>query len=82
MPALQVRDLPETIYRRLKEEADRDHRSLAQQAVVTLARGLRMETDPVDRRRRLLEEIDRGRKAIKGRKTTDPVRFVREDRER
>lgn len=38
MPTLQVRDLPEHLYRLLKERARREYRSLAGQAVVELER--------------------------------------------
>jgi hypothetical protein len=40
MPSLQVRDLPEAIYRKLLNEAEKEHRSLAQQAIAVLAIGL------------------------------------------
>jgi plasmid stability protein len=41
MPSLQVRELPENIYRLLQENAAKEHRSLAQEAVVTLAKSLK-----------------------------------------
>lgn len=40
MPALQVRDFPETLYQQLKDSAAREHRSLAQQTVALVERGL------------------------------------------
>ena len=36
MPALQVRELPDEIYERLKAVAEAEHRSLAQQTIVAL----------------------------------------------
>ncbi len=36
MPALQVRDFPEELYERLKEYAELNHRSIAQQTIVAV----------------------------------------------
>lgn len=36
MPALQVRDFPEELYRQLKACADREHRSITQQTIVAV----------------------------------------------
>ena len=36
MPALQVRDLPQDLYDKLKYRAEREHRSLAQQTIVAI----------------------------------------------
>ena len=81
MPTLQVRNVPEHIYRRLADLAGKERRSLAQQAVATLAKGLEVEVDPKTRRRRVLEEAKRlnlGR----GKSLPDFVKLIREDRER
>jgi len=81
MPLLQVRDVPEHIYRRLAELAEKERRSLAQQAVAVLAKGLEVEVDPKARRRKVLEEakrLDLGR----GKSLPDFVKLIREDRER
>jgi hypothetical protein len=62
MPALQIRDLPDHIYKRLAEQAERERRSLAQQAVVVLARGLNVDLEYKKRLRSVLEnrsKIDR-----------------------
>jgi len=40
MPALQVRDLPDDLYDELKAQALRENRSLTQQAIVVLRKGL------------------------------------------
>ncbi len=42
MPALQVRDFPEDLYEELKECAEREHRSIAQQTTFILDRYLRI----------------------------------------
>ncbi len=46
MPTLQVRDVPEHIYRRLADLAEKERRSLAQQTLVVIAKGLELEIDP------------------------------------
>jgi len=58
MPSLQVRELPENIYLQLCQEAEKQHRSIAQQAVAILARGLNQELDPKSRRGALLAKIN------------------------
>jgi hypothetical protein len=81
MPLIQVRDVPEHIYRRLVDAAARERRSLAQQVVAVLAQGLDVEVDAKSRRSKLLES----RLVINAERTnqlTDPVRLVREDRQR
>lgn len=42
MPALQVRDFPEDLYEKLKECAEQEHRSIAQQTTYILSRYLRL----------------------------------------
>ena len=81
MATLQVRDVPEHIYRRLAELAEKERRSLAQQTVAVLAKGLDVEVDPKARRRKVLEEakrLDLGR----GKSLPDFVKMIRQDRER
>jgi plasmid stability protein len=80
MPSLQVRDLPDHLYRKLVEAAKREHRSLAQQAAATIARGLGLELDPASRRQELLRALrDRPRVEVPA-DLPDPVALVREDR--
>jgi len=81
MPLIQVRDVPEHMYRLLAEQAERDRRSLAQQVVAVLARGLRVDVDAKSRRRALLETILSGTSTKTG-KLNDPARLIREDRRR
>ena len=50
MPSLQVRELPENIYRLLQKKAKDEHRSLAQEAVVALAKGLNTSVSNKTRR--------------------------------
>ena len=42
MPALQIRDLPQGTYDALKWRAEREHRSMAQEATVAIERHLEM----------------------------------------
>ena len=81
MPTLQVRDVPDHIYRRLADLAEKERRSLAQQTLVVLAKGLEIDIDPKARRRAALERAKRlnlGR----GKSLPDFVKMIREDRER
>ena len=41
MPALVIKDLPAELHRRLKDDAERHHRSMTQQAIAILEQGLR-----------------------------------------
>lgn len=82
MPSLQVRELPEHIYRSLCHEAEVSHRSIAQQAVAILAKGLNLDLAPQMRRKALLAAI----REVAGRQDTsgleDPALLIREDRDR
>jgi hypothetical protein len=81
MPLIQVRDVPEHIYRRLAEQAKTERRSLSQQTIAVLAKGLDVDVDPKERRRRALAEI---KEKLGGRRRTlsDPAKLIREDRDR
>ena len=81
MPLLQVRDIPEHLYRILAEQAERERRSLAQQAVTVLARGLDAELDVKARRQRVLRAIKESGQT-KPAKLKDPAKLIREDRRR
>ena len=59
MPALQIRDIPQGLYDELRLRAEREHRSLAQQATVAIEQHLRM-VPPAERpARQLTEEEER-----------------------
>jgi len=82
MPSLQVRDLPEAIYRKLADRAQREHRTLSQQATVLLEKALETSPSPRERRQRLLKEL-RERPLIESWEgLVPPETLVREDRER
>ena len=82
MPSIQVRDLPEQIYRKLQINAKKDHRSLSQQAIVTLKKGLGIDENPKERRRMLVDQILSRRVLIDSEKLDDPTNLIREDRDR
>jgi len=80
MPTLQVRDLPDEIYKQLSYLADKEHRSLSQQTVVLLREGIVSKLGNQERRKRILEQgtgIN-----INGNSLPDPVNLIREDRDR
>ena len=81
MPLIQVRDVPDHIYRLLAEQAGRERRSLAQQVVAVLARGLQVEVDAKARRRTLIETLRSG-SHDRASKLSDPAKLIREDRRR
>ncbi len=79
MPLIQVRDVPDHLYRLLAQQAERDHRSLAQQVLAVLARGLQVDLDTKARRHKLLEAIRASHHRGVG-KLSDPVKSIRQDR--
>lgn len=81
MPNLQVREVPMHVYGQLKELAAKEHRSLAQQTLITIERGLETTGDARKRRRAVLDRI-RGRRHQNTSKFSDPVDMLREDRSR
>lgn len=82
MPSIQVRDVPEQIYNKIKNNAQKDHRSLSQQAIVTLKKGLGIDENHKERRRILVDQIMSRRVAFDIAKLEDPVSLIREDRDR
>jgi hypothetical protein len=81
MPLLQIRDVPEHLYRLLAEQAEKERRSLAQQAVVALARALHGEVDARARRQALLEALQSAPPAQTD-ALSSPAKLIREDRRR
>jgi len=82
MPSIQIRDLPEQIYSKIKNNAQKDHRSLSQQAIVTLKKGLGIDENHKERRRILVDQIMSRRIAFDIAKLENPVNLIREDRDR
>jgi hypothetical protein len=82
MPSLQVRELPEHIYQSLCHEAEASHRSIVQQAVAALAKGLQLDLAPQMRRKALLSAIRDGAVKHETSGLPDPAQLIREDRDR
>ena len=81
MPLLQVRDFPADIYEEIIFEARQQNRTIAQQTIVLIKKGLGEEISNKERRRRLLEEI-RKNDIPEEVKAIDVVKWIREDRNR
>ncbi|MBN1674601.1 MAG: hypothetical protein JXR37_26375 [Kiritimatiellae bacterium] len=82
MTNLQVREVPVHVYGKLKELAAREHRSLAQQTLITIERGLGMAGGARERRRAVLERIRTRDRGVETGRLRDPVEMLREDRAR
>jgi hypothetical protein len=82
MPTLQVREVPMHVYGQLKELAAKEHRSLGQQTLVTIERGLNAVPDAVERRRALLDKVRRRTVGPKASDLPSPADVLREDRSR
>ena len=80
MPTLQVREVPAEVYGALVEASVKERRSLAQQALVTLERGLGLAESGKARRRRVLAAIAATPKPDVD--LPDAATLVREDRHR
>jgi plasmid stability protein len=81
MRTLQIRNLPDHVYEALALRAEREGRSLAQQAVHEL--GKMPEVEARARRRRAVAELAEGYRRDGARRLNrSPVALVREDRER
>ncbi len=80
MPSLQVREMPIALFTKLKERAKSEHRSIAQEAIILLEKGLNVSTSARDRRRELVASILKSKPSEYRRQ--DPVPYIREDRER
>jgi hypothetical protein len=81
MPLLQVRECPEDIYKKISVTAKHQNRTIAQQVIVLLEKGLGQDQSNMERRKSILEKI-RERVISKEIKEIDPVVLIREDRDR
>ena len=81
MPLLQVRECPEDIYKKVALAAKRQNRTIAQQVVVLLEKGLGQEESNIERRKQLLYKIE-SRQISDKVKAIDAVALIREDRDR
>jgi hypothetical protein len=81
MPLLQVRDFPEDIYEEITLEARRQNRTIAQQTIVLIKKGLGDKNSNQERRRLAIERAN-SRIIPETVKSIDFVKLIREDRER
>ena len=81
MPLLQVRDFPADIYEEIIFDAKRQNRTIAQQTIVLIKKGLNEEVSNQERVRRILDEI-RKNDIPEEVKAIDVVKWIREDRNR
>ncbi len=79
MASLQIRDLPDDVYRALVERARREGRSLAQQALYELRKLAEVEAE--EHRRVVLERLRSRPTSARLEELPDPVDLIREDRE-
>ena len=82
MPSLQVRELPDNIYHLLQERAQTKHRSLAQEAIVVLAKGLETSTTNKQRRQQVLAKIAATAAVSTEANAVDPLIWIHEGRDR
>jgi len=83
MPSLQVRDLPEHLYQEIVQLAEADRRSITQETIVLLEKALNIEKENKKRRQQLLKKIqEETNQEQNDEEILDPVKLVREDRER
>ncbi|MDY6826551.1 MAG: hypothetical protein SVV67_05160 [Bacillota bacterium] len=81
MPTLQVRNLPEHIYRRIVERARAKRSSITQETIYLLQKALEMNENPREQRDLLVDQMMTTAPSG-GNQWPDPVLMVREDRER
>lgn len=75
MPLLQVRECPEDIYKKISYVAKNENRTIAQQVVVLLEKGLGQSESNMERRKRLIEKLET-REISSEIKKIDPVSLI------
>jgi hypothetical protein len=82
MPLLQVRDFPADIYAEVAFDAHAQHRTIAQQIIVLVQKGLGEEESNRERVKRTLEEIKAMPAVSDEVRAIDVVQLIHEGRER
>jgi hypothetical protein len=77
MPLLQVRDFPDDIYAEISYIACKQNRTIAQEVVTLLKKGLEEETTNRERRRLTFERIKPEKYRLKPKKSTVPPSSAR-----
>jgi hypothetical protein len=80
MPLLQVRDFPEDIYAEVSYIARRQNRTIAQQVIVLIKKGLGEEESNRERRRLVFERI-KAREVPAAAREVDTAQMIRDMRE-
>jgi len=80
MPLLQARDFPEDIYKEISYIARRQNRTIAQEVITLIKKGLGAETTNRERRRLVFERI-KARDVPPEVKAIDSAALIREMRE-
>jgi len=81
MPLLQVRDFPDDIYEEITYEARRQNRTIAQQTIALIKKGLQEEMSNKERRHLAIKRTF-ARDISLNAKSMDHVKLIRQDRER
>jgi len=83
MHTLQIRNIPEELFEKIKKSAEKSRRSLTQQAIVLLDQALSTEFDEEKSPGRIgiVDEISRNRKLTKE-EANLAIQWIREDRNR
>lgn len=79
--SLQIPEMKDDLYEQLKFSANKDHRSLAQQAIVLLSEAMRAGKSDFSRRLEALKKIKSQKVEIKS-KNISIVELIQEDRRR
>ncbi len=81
MPTLQVRNLPEHIYRRIAERAKAKRSSITNETIYLLQRSLEMDESKKEQRLALINKMEKN-PVPDANNFPDPVKMIREDRDR
>ncbi len=82
MATLQIRDLPDYIYNRLKEDARRERRSLSQQTAYILGKGLNLGLSNQQKRIKVLKSLEMLAEQTNSLDLSDPLLMIKADRKR
>ena len=81
MPLLEVRDFPADVYEKIVFEARLQERTIAQETIVLIKKGLGEEISNKERRRQAIERSN-NRNIPSTAQSVDYVKLIREDRDR
>lgn len=81
MPTLQVRNLPDHIYRKIVERAKAKRSSITSETIYLLQRSLEMDEHKREQRLALIKAME-GKQLVNAKFLPDPVDLIRSDRDR